>query len=162
MTYCKWCGNNVVQDCEIPCDACNACLTGKLKRAHAFFTEASQRYGVCCSGLVTRGEAHLHLHSDDFDSTFGPPELSTSVEAGLSFFERCVETYWLFDGQSTSESCTFGDHINYRDDETFWGEVHVQVRQGAEAAWENNVLSCRVCSYHHSAEEICCTEEKGE
>ncbi len=182
--YCALCGNNRINvpdrtdDPLAPvCPHCRDALT-KMPQAWAHLLEARNRYRECCSGISSdvgfegRGgegfgpRTHLHFHSESFDSCYPADAkdgaVQTCVEAGVNFYSDRAECYWIFDTDNYCDSFTFGEPIAYTDPE-FWGKLEATLDQGAETAWNTNVLSCPHCGYHYNAGiETCCEDEEGE
>ena len=119
-----------------------------------------------CCDYWHDGNKKYSFHSEDFDSSYDIDKAwgGTSVEAGVTIDAHGATTYWTLDTDSYTDSQYFGPEILYPDtsDDDAWqawlDKIHAQLEQGAEVAWNSDVLSCTECGYHRHVEETCCTE----
>jgi hypothetical protein len=134
MIYCKWCGNNGVNEDDMVCEECQALLKGRLESAMDAFTLIADHYGVCCRGI--------RIHSRTSDRPAEEPRFqlvlpdnllkkltearitevvdasclyvhpkggeasnaTTSVECGVNLYSGFARCYWIFDSDRASFS----------------------------------------------------------
>lgn len=157
-SYCCYCGNNPPSEAGEHPEACSTCLTvlQSIPSAVDFFSTAEERYGVCCFGLTSGGDA-LYLHSDCFSSSFKPDDdypYQVCVEAQVLFYQDHCVTRWIFDNDNYTDSFEFGDTIHYDRfaPDAFWAALEAQLSTGAEVAFNQDNLSCPSCGYHYSCD----------
>lgn len=133
--YCKWCGNNSVNDDAVPCEVCSALITNHLEAALDAFTLLADSHGICCRGLVTK-YSHLERNASmnnevelaesivtdlkntkvfehvDASHLFIHPKDgenhndTTTVECGVNLYPGYARCYWIFD--SDRAGCSEG------------------------------------------------------
>lgn len=133
MIYCKWCGNNSVNDDEQPCEVCKALLTNHLEPALDAFKLIADHYGICCRGLVTRYsrleraasvDCEINLAADvtadlanakisecvDASHLYIHPKggedsnNTVTVECGVNLYPGYARCYWIFDSDRSGFS----------------------------------------------------------
>jgi len=188
--FCRWCGCrmpehdeddyaanlNAVLISEDTCLDCLSILKSPLDRAKHFFDALTEDFG----GKVSAGSIHKPRRPDDaviflpepseYYLVYAPGDQhdegdGISVEVGVFLYHDAAQCFWVFDNDSTVESFSYGECIDYKvkTTEQFLAEVSEKWNLAAADALSHDILSCDVCGYHYHFEHgPCCQPESDE
>lgn len=172
LPYCVLCGNEKARNVKRIGMRCKKLIYGSLYRPYSYWYEAERRFKMCCGGIDSF-KSGLFFHSEEFDCSY--PEDSSNkdfqvcVECGINFYKEGAEAYYIFDNDTYCDSRVFSNFVPYtkrkqpKFDEQFWEGIQKELEKGAEAAWNDDILTCQHCGYHYHNSEPCqCQEPWGE